>query len=247
MTTTTTAGSGGQLAELRAAAEPALRALGTVTLIGIGCGIFVVGVLARLAMFLLIQLNQNAIGLTSDDGFEMGQFTLSGSLNLALFAGPILGVMGAGVYMVLRGLAIGPEWFRMLSLSLGPGVVIGSMIVHPDGVDFTLLDPLWLAVLLFVLIPAVYVVLLRLLAERALAGEPWSRPLAYLGLVAWIPLLPGLLVLAAGWSTLYVLRQSDAGARFLAHPAPAWIVRGALAVVFVVAVLDTVEDVRLIV
>jgi hypothetical protein len=245
--TTTTTGSGRQVTELRAASEPALRALGTVTLIGIGCGIFVVGVLARLAMFLLIQLNQNAVGLTSDDGFEMGRFTLSGSLNLALFAGPVFGVLGAGFYLALRGLAIGPEWFRMLSLSLGPGVVIGSMIVHADGVDFTLLDPLWLAVLLFVLIPAVYVVLLRLLAERAMTGRPWPRPLVYLGLLAWIPLLPGLLLLAAGWSTLYVMRQSARGARFLAHPAPAWIARGALAVLFVAAVLDIVEDVRLIV
>lgn len=246
MTTTTTAGSGRELTDLRGASEGALRTLGTVTLIGIGCGIFVVGVLSRLAMFLLIQLNQNVVGVTSDDGFEMGQFTLSGSLNLALLVGPLFGVAGAGFYVALRGLAIGPEWFRLLSLSLGPGVVIGSMLVNADGVDFTLLDPLWLAVLLFILIPTVYVVLLRLLAERALAGKSWPRPLTYIGLVAWLPLLPGLLLLAACWSTLYVIRQSDRGARFLADPAPAWIARGALAALFVAAVLDIVNDVRLI-
>jgi hypothetical protein len=176
----------------------------------------------------------------------MGQVTLSGSLNLALLVGPLFGVAGAGFYVALRGLAIGPEWFRLLSLSLGPGVVIGSMLVNADGVDFTLLDPLWLAVLLFILIPTVYVVLLRLLAERALAGKSWPRPLTYLGLVAWLPLLPGLLLLAACWSTLYVIRQSDRGARFLADPAPAWIARGALAALFVAAVLDIVKDVRLI-
>ncbi|HEX6150196.1 hypothetical protein [Nocardioides sp.] len=244
--TVTTAGSGRQSTELRTAAVPALRTLGTVTLIGIACGILVVGVLSRLAMFVLIELNPTVVGMTSDDGFEMGRFTLSGSLNLALLAGPGFGILGAGFYLALRGLAVGPPWFRMLSLSVGAGVVVGSMIIHADGVDFTMLDPLWLAVLLFVLVPTVFVVLLRFLAERALAGAPWPRTLAYLGVVAWLPLLPGFLLLAAGWAALNGLRRSESGARLLSHPLPAWIARGALAALFVASVLDIVEDVRLI-
>ncbi|MGH3334864.1 MAG: hypothetical protein ACRDOZ_03520 [Nocardioides sp.] len=43
-------------------------------------GALAVGVLGRLAMLLLAQLNPLATGVTSDDGFEIGQFTLSGSL-----------------------------------------------------------------------------------------------------------------------------------------------------------------------
>jgi len=244
--TVTTAGSGRQITELRAAVEPALRTLGAVTLIGVGCGIFVVGVLSRLAMFLLAQLNPTVSGVTSDDGFEIGQFTLAGSLNLALVVGPLFGIVGAGFYLALRGLAIGPEWFRTLSLSLGPGVVVGAMIVHPDGVDFAMLDPLWLAVLLFVLVPAVYVVLLRLFVERVLAGPPWPRWATYVGVVAWLPLLPGFLLLAAGWAALNALRRSETGSALLAHPAPAWIARGALTAIFVFLVLDLVNDVRLL-
>lgn len=244
--TLTTTGSGRATTELRAAAEPALRTLGTVTLIGVGCGIFVVGVLSRLAMFLLAQLNPTASGVTSDDGFVIGQFTLSGSLNLALIVGPLFGIIGAGFYLALRGLAVGPPWFRLLCLSLGPGVVVGAFIVHPDGVDFTMLDPVWLAVLLFVLVPTVYVALLHVLAERTLAGPPWPRWATYVGVAVWLPALPGLLVLAAGWATLNALRRSERGSALLAHPGSAWAVRGALAVIFLFSVLDIVSDVRLL-
>jgi len=242
--TVTAAGSGRQSTELRAAAGPAQRTLGTVTLIGLGCGIFVVGVLSRLAMFLLIQLNPTVRGVTSDDGFVMGQFTLSGSLNLALLAGPVFGIVGAGFYLALRGLAVGPRWFRLLSLSLGPGVVIGAIIVHTKGVDFTMLDPLWLAVALFVLVPTVYVALLHVLAERALAGPPWPRWVTRVGIAVWLPLLPGLLALVAGWTVLKALRRSETGSALLAHPVPSWVVRGALAVIFLYSVLDIVSDVR---
>ena len=75
----------------------------------------------------------------------------------------------------------GPRWFRLLSFSVGPAVVVAAIVVHPTGVDFRVLEPLWLAVALFVLIPAVYVVLLVVLVERALAGPPWPKLAVYLG------------------------------------------------------------------
>lgn len=240
----TTGGSGEVMADLRAGVEPALRTLATVTLIGVGCGILVVGVLSRLAMLLLIRLNPEAAGLTSDDGFVMGQFTLAGSLNLAVIAGPLFGILGAGCYLALRGLMIGPRWFQLLSISLGPAVVVASFVVHPTGVDFRELEPLWLAVSLFILIPAVYVVLLVLLAERALAGPPWPKLATYLGVACWGPLLPGFLLLALGWAVRTWLRGSASGTALLAGPTLPWIARGALTVVFLAGVLDLVSDVR---
>lgn len=240
----TTGGSGEVTADLRAGVEPALRTLATVTLVGVGCGILVVGVLSRLAMNLLIRLNPEVAGLTSDDGFVMGQFTLAGSLNLAVIAGPLVGILGAGCYVALRGLMIGPRWFRLLSISLGPAVVVASLVVHPTGVDFRVLDPLWLAVALFILLPAGYVVLLVVLAERALAGPPWPALTTYLGIACWAPLFPGFLLLAAGWAVRTWLRGSDAGSALLARPALPWIARGALTVVFLAGVLGLVSDVR---
>jgi len=235
---------------LRADARAAARTLGTVTFVGVLAGWFTAGVLSRLAMFVLIELNPGADGLTSDDGFEMGRFTLSGSLNLLLLVGTLLGVLGAGVYVALRRLAIGPAWFRVLSMSLGAGTVVGSQIIHAGGVDFALLGPLWLAVALFVAVPAVFVALVALVVERLLAREeplPWS--VAVLGLAAWVaafPLLPLLAALAAGWLTLRTLRGSESGRRLLSSPIGPWGARLVLAVVFALAVVDIARDVRVL-
>ena len=68
---------------------------------------------------------------------------------------------------------VGPGWFRLLSISLGPALVIGAIIVHTDGVDFNVLEPVWLAALLFIGVPFAYCALLHVLSVRALrSGRP---------------------------------------------------------------------------
>lgn len=221
----------------------AAHTLSTVTLVGMACGALVVGVLGRLAMMLLAGLNPEAAGLRSDDGFRIGQFTLSGSLQLA-FAGVQAGIAGAFAYVAVRGLMVGPSWFRLLSVSLGPAVVIGALIVHTDGVDFTALDPPWLAALLFVALPAVFVALLHLLSERLLVpGWTPPKPLLVLGLVPWVPLFPLTLVLLGGFLGLRALRRTGRGRSLLANPWPAWAARAVLAALVVWAVVDLVRDV----
>jgi hypothetical protein len=39
---------------------------------------------------------------------------------------------------------IGPTRFRRLTTGLASAAVVGSMLVHADGVDFTLVQPVWL-------------------------------------------------------------------------------------------------------
>lgn len=142
---------------------------------GLGLGVLVGGVLGRLMMFLLIRLNPENAGVVSDDGFTMGQFTLSGTLNL-LVVGGVLGTVGGLVYAGARHLTFGPGWFRMLSVVLGAGLPVGAMIVHTDGVDFTLLSPAPLAVAMFVAIPAAYGLGMWLVLERRLPSPPsWGR------------------------------------------------------------------------
>ena len=232
---------------MREDALRAARVLGTVSAVGVLCGWFVAGVLSRLAMLLLVALNPVADGLTSDDGFEMGTFTLSGSANLMFLVGTGFGLLGAAAYVTLRGLRIGPAWFRLLSVSLGGGVVVGSQVVHVDDVDFTLLDPVWLTVGFFVAVPTTYVALLSVASERLLARDrPVSRVVWVPGLLAWVvafPLLPFVAVLALGFVTLRALRTEAFGRRLLASPWPPWLLRAALAVVFALAVLDLVRDV----
>lgn len=224
----------------------AARRMGALTATGALLGLLVGGVGSRLAMMLLARLNPEVTGLTSDDGFTMGQFTVSDTVNLLLL-GILLGVAGAGVYALLRGLRIGPRWFQVLSIGAGPAVVLGAMIVHTDGIDFRVLEPTWLAIGLFVAIPGVYAVLLTVLAERALRpGGWWERaplPLAVAPLVLWIgPAAPLLLIVAACWVAREGLRRTHAGAAVLNNPALGWAARLGLAAIFTVALLDLARD-----
>jgi hypothetical protein len=189
-------------------------------------------------MLLLASMNPTAAGVRSDDGFIMGQVTLSGSLQLA-GSGAQLGAVGAFVYLAVRGLMIGPSWFRLLSISVGPGVVVGSLLVHTSGVDFTLLQPLWLTIGSFVLLPVLYCAALHLLAERALAGVGWrSTPVLVLGLLLAVAVFPLTLVLGLGW---WVARRFRAeGGR--STQVGAWALRAALGLVFVLSVADLVSD-----
>src|SRR4029450_10194938 len=140
---------------------------GAIPAVGALLGLVVGGIGGRLAMMLLARLNPEATDVTGDDGFTMGQCTVSDTLNLLLL-GTLLGVVGAGVYALLRGLRIGPRWFQVLSICVGPAVVISALIVHTDGVDLQLLEPTWLTIGLFIALPGLYAALLTLLAERVL-------------------------------------------------------------------------------
>jgi hypothetical protein len=219
----------------------AARTLSVLTLVGAACGVFAVGVLARLAMALLAALNPPAAGLVSDDGFVIGRFTLYGSLQLA-GVGLQLGVAGAAFYVALRGLMIGPPWFRLLSISLGPAVVAGAMAVHTDGRDFHVLEPTWLAAGLFIAVPGVYAALLHVIGERALQRWHPGRLLLGLGLAPWVLLLPVALLLGAGFAAHRLLRHSPAGRAFLANPWPAWTLRAGLTALFVLALVDLRND-----
>lgn len=223
-----------------AEAKAAARRWVTVLLIGVSCGVVVAGVFSRLVMLLLAELNPEASGVRSDDGFVMGQITLSGSAQLAL-AGGQLGAIGAFLYVALRGLMVGPSWFRLLSISVGPGVVVGAILVHTSGIDFYLLDPLWLTIGAFVLIPVLFCAALHLTAEMALRhGGVRSMPLQVVGTTLAIVALPLTLGVGIGW----LIARAFGGDDRVSTTAAAWFVRLVLALVFVIAVVDLVSDAR---
>jgi hypothetical protein len=148
-----------------------------VVLAGAAIGVLSVGVMSRLIMFLLIRMNPDAAGLRTDDGFEMGRFTLSGSLNLAV-VGLVFGLISGALYLLLEPLLAGPAWFRTLSLSVGAGAVAATQLVHADGVDFRVLDPYWFAVALFVLLPMAHVAVLDRVVRRIRAARSAPAPRA---------------------------------------------------------------------
>ena len=51
-------------------------------------------------------------------------------------------------------------------------VVVGSMLIHADGVDFTVLKPTWLAVGLFIALPALSALTIAAAVDRI--GRPGS-------------------------------------------------------------------------
>lgn len=172
--------------DLEVPVGPRVRARTALTIVAAGAalGAFTVGVLSRAAMFLLIRLNPESDGVTSDDGFVMGQFTVSGSLNLVT-AGVFIGALSGLVYLAVERLRFGPDWFRTVSLSAGAGVVVASQVVHTGGVDFTLLEPLALTVGLFVAVPVLHVAALDVIAVRIRTSRGEESPSAT-GIVAWV-------------------------------------------------------------
>lgn len=229
----------------RGATEQAARRLAAITAVGGLLGLLVGGVGGRLAMMLLARLNPSVTGVTSDDGFRIGQLTPADTINLLLI-GAGLGVAGAGVYAVVRGLRVGPYWFQVLSISVGPAVVIGAAIVHTDGVDFRLLGPSWLTIGLFVVLPGVYAALLTLFAEPLLEADSWfaHAPILFAAvpLVLWIPLAPLLGILVLLWALYEGMRRTPRGATALGHPVTAWAARLGLAFIFVLSLVDLGRD-----
>ena len=141
-----------------------VRRLSTGLGAGVVGGALVGGLLGRLAMALLRATSPRAVvGVTSDDGFEIGQVSVA-SLQLVVLTG-IAGGLSGLIYTVF-GTAVRQTRLRIGLWTAMGGAVGGALIVHSDGVDFTLLKPAWLAVGLFVLLPALGAFTIAVLAER---------------------------------------------------------------------------------
>src|SRR6476646_5216117 len=78
-----------------------LELLRILVVTGVSVGIVVIGLGSRLAMLLLrLTSPDSVIGVTSDDGFEIGRVTLAGTYNLLLI-GATVGFIGAVAYVAV--------------------------------------------------------------------------------------------------------------------------------------------------
>lgn len=151
-----------------------LDRLRVLVVAGVSVGVLVAGVGSRLAMFVLrLTSPDHVVGLTSDDGFTIGRFTLGGTYNL-LVLGAAVGIIGAAAYRAVAPWLLGPGWFRRFTTAAASGAVVGSMLVHADGIDFRLLKPLWLAVGMFVVLPALFAVAIGIAVDRVSSPESWT-------------------------------------------------------------------------
>lgn len=171
-----------------------LLSLGAGALSGAVAGFLWGGIGGRVAMRILFLTSDDAVrGLTSDDGFTIGQ--ISGASTFLFVAMTLLGgILGSG-YGLVRMLLRSPTWVNATGVAVAVGAGAGAVIVSPDGIDFRVLEPLWLAVALFVVLPAAWGATVTVMTER-LVHHPTlvggqvrgvdDRPLRRFGdLIAW--------------------------------------------------------------
>jgi len=183
-----------------------------------GCAAVIAGlvsaVTSRLAMSLLASFNPEDAGVRSDDDFVIGQVTLGGTAQLT-FATLQLTMLGAGLYLLLRPFLVGTGVVRVVTSAIGFGVTFAAIIIHPGGVDFTRLEPLWLGIALFVAVPVLVVATFSALAEYWLRDGSWfmTTPRARVApwLAVWVLAGIGLLLLAPVFAIAWMLAPSTAG------------------------------------
>jgi hypothetical protein len=185
---------------------------------GVSTGVVVAGIGSRVAMLILrLTSSENVRGVTSDDGFEIGRITVGGTYSLVML-GAAVGIIGAVAYKMVAPWLLGPVWFRRCTVAAGSGAVVGSMLVHADGIDFRLLEPLWLAVGLFVALPAAFGVAISVVVDR-LSARPvpqgrrrWLVPVL---LIAAFPATIPLTVFVAVGVACWILVRRTLGDRRL--------------------------------
>jgi hypothetical protein len=167
-------------------------------------GLTIGGIGGRLAMLLLRLTSSDTVnGVESDDGFEIGQFTLGGTVSL-LIATMLMGCV-VGLFIVLSRAFMPWQWVTW-AWGLVGAVVGGSLIVHDGGVDFELLSPKWLAVSLFIALPAVALLAMAWLA-RWFETWWWERrrrmvilSAAALPIVVFVPIMVTVALVGATWT-----------------------------------------------
>ena len=162
-----------------------LRSVIWWVLVGAAAGAIAGGVVGgiggRLAMLLLrLTSSDDVLGMTSDDGFEIGVVTFD-TVQLVLAMAMLGGINGV-LYAALRG-AI-PARLRLPLWAVLAAALGGANIVHEDGVDFTVLEPAAVAIALFVLLPGAAAALVVVLVERGSRVEPWADRRLSAGLCA---------------------------------------------------------------
>jgi hypothetical protein len=151
------------------------------------------GIGGRIAMRIVLLTSDHRVrGITSDDGFRIG--TISAATIFLLIFTTILGAMAGFASGLIRMVTAGPTWAVAIGSAVASASVGGAAIVHTDGVDFRFLEPLWLTVGLFVLIPGLWgasVVFIteRILRSPSVTGLPAQIHRRYTGAVGWLALV----------------------------------------------------------
>jgi hypothetical protein len=212
---------------------------------GMVTGALVGGVGGRLTMLVLRLTSSSSLyGTRTDDNFLIGRFSRSSLFLLALTAA--LGAVGGIFYLMARGWV--PRRARPWAMGTLSCLVGGSLVVEPGRPDFSVLEPLWLAVVLFLALPGVYGVLVALVIEALLdrsspAAERqwWAAALAVALLVLCGP--PGIILLCLMLALFALQRRRPGMGRVWRSPYTIWTARVLLLGMGLLALMDVVSGV----
>ncbi len=186
--------------------------LGAGVTAGFMAGVVIGGLGGRLAMLLLRVTSDPALhGVSTDDGFTIGRISSETLFLLGVTAG--LGMAGGLFYLVVRRWI--PTRWRIPIMSVFFALVGGAGVIGtPSEVDFSLLSPLGLAIVLFIAIPAAYGAAMPWLAERLLREDSILRRTRWGWVAGVAPLvfanIVGVLVVAIALGVRAVARASPA-------------------------------------
>jgi hypothetical protein len=205
---------------------------------------FIAAVGGRLAMFVLrVTSGPEAIGLESDDGFVIGRFT-SATFGFVFFLTLLPAFLLGATYALAR-LWFPPRW-RTVVFAAFFAIFGGALLVHADGVDFTVLSPRWLAVGMFIAIPAAFGAALEPLHAlvRGRLRQLPERALLAITLVTSVALLitpPTIAMVLVGW-VVVLLGYGDRAAALLRSSQCAWAGRLAMLALVIFASVDLGRD-----
>lgn len=163
---------------------------------GLLAGLLVLGLGGRFMMRILAATSPGSVqGRLTDAEEVVGEVTLGGTVGLLVFVGLFGGVFGVVLYSVLR------RWLPdrsvtagLITAGIGGGLLaVPSGLLDPDNEDFDILEPVWLAVLLGILLIVTFALLGAVLMDRF--APTWPRPARTItGMAGLVPLLLTLLV-----------------------------------------------------
>ena len=140
---------------------------------------------------------------------------------------------------------IGPGWFRTFTFAFTSGVFVGALVIKDEGVDFHILEPTWLAIGLFVAVPALVGAAVPRMVDEVAARAPTRG--------SWIAvvMLQVVFFLSAVSSVIVALVMAPGVAvrRVLLAPVQRshvamWVFRAAFMLVPVAGVIMLREDIR---
>ena len=183
--------------EWRVRIHAAVMTVGAAIAAGAVSGVLVLGIVGRLVMRILAATSSDAQGLLTEAGEAIGEITSGGTIGFLIFVGLGGGVISAFGYLVIR------PWLPARAGQAGllfAVLAIGTLGVgdafSPDNVDFDILTPRWLAVVLVVATGFLFGTTFTALAarfERVAQSKSrmgrWFYPLLALSLVP--PLIVG--------------------------------------------------------